>query len=274
MRWEYFGSGLALLGIGITMLLALPPPGWPNMPRWALRAGLLAGLALIIYGLAFTVMGIWPETLRPRILPILAICTGLFLIIVGSVWFAKIEIKNKESPTKISFQIPDVVLSFSHPAFPVIVLTNQSDVLATNIKWSVYLWNMDDPKPLRSNPHAADHPGMHDPLPIPTSVFEFLKPRQSSNRIDLFGNVSDYVKKGQQLIGTASVDCPDCVGHTYIVSIVWGEGGWFAEIVEANGERLQGRTLIPESPYKEAVVVYQQKMLALAPEASRIPIRE
>lgn len=219
-------------------------------------------------------MGIWPETLRPRILPILAICTGLFLIIVGSVWFAKIEIKNKESPTKISFQIPDVVLSFSHPAFPVIVLTNQSDVLATNIKWSVYLWNMDDPKPLRSNPHAADHPGMHDPLPIPTSVFEFLKPRQSSNRIDLFGNVSDYVKKGQQLIGTASVDCPDCVGHTYIVSIVWGEGGWFAEIVEANGERLQGRTLIPESPYKEAVVVYQQKMLALAPEASRIPIRE
>ena len=32
MKWEYFGTGLAFLGIGITVVLALPPPWWLSMP--------------------------------------------------------------------------------------------------------------------------------------------------------------------------------------------------------------------------------------------------
>ena len=125
------------------------------------------------------------------------------------------------------------------------------------------------------NPYAAAHPGMHDPLPIPTSTFDFLRANQSSGALDIFGTplVAPHLTNGHHLIGTASVDCPDCdEGHTYIVYIVWPDKGWYSEIIEVNGNKLKGRTLTPENPSKEAVIVYYQKMLALAPEAARIPM--
>jgi hypothetical protein len=127
------------------------------------------------------------------------------------------------------------------------------------------------------NPHASDHPGMHDPLPIPASTYDFLRPRQSSNPIDLFGTplVVPNLKKGQRLIGSASVDCADCAhGHTYVVNIVWGESGWYAEVTRAKGQELHGKILMPENPYAEAVPIFYQSLLALVPEADRIPIQE
>jgi len=101
MKWEYFGTGLAFLGIGITLVLALPPPWWPNMPRLAVRAGLVLGLALIVYGAAFTAMGIWPETLRPKLLPILAMCLGLTILVAGAVWFSRSDTKKHRVETPI-----------------------------------------------------------------------------------------------------------------------------------------------------------------------------
>ncbi len=86
MKWEYFGTGLAFLGIGITMVLALPPPWWPSMPRLLIRTGLFLGLALIIYGVAFTAMGIWPDILRPRVWPIVGIAFGVFVTTSSVLW--------------------------------------------------------------------------------------------------------------------------------------------------------------------------------------------
>jgi hypothetical protein len=103
MKWEYFGTGLTFLGIGITMVLALPPPWWPTMPKRLVRAGLYAGLALIIFGCAFTMMGIWPEMLRPKLLPILAICTGLTILTAGIVALFEptaVHVKKEEHLSK------------------------------------------------------------------------------------------------------------------------------------------------------------------------------
>jgi hypothetical protein len=39
------------------------------------------------------------------------------------------------------------------------------------------------------------------------------------------------VKLGDRLVGSAFVDCPECSkGHTYLVSITYGQGGWFVEL--------------------------------------------
>ena len=95
MKWEYFGTGLALLGIGVTMVLALPPPWWLNMPKWMVRGGLFVGLALVIYGCTFTTMGVWPEYLRPRLMPLLAMSAGAFLFVAGVIWFGQIQTNGK-----------------------------------------------------------------------------------------------------------------------------------------------------------------------------------
>jgi disulfide bond formation protein DsbB len=87
MKWEYFGTGLALVGIGATLILALPPPWWPKMPRALVNGGLFLAFALIVYGVAFTVMGIWPEVLRPRLLPILVMAAGVSIAVAGAAWF-------------------------------------------------------------------------------------------------------------------------------------------------------------------------------------------
>ena len=60
MKWEYIGAGLALIGIGLTMVLALPPPGWPTMPIWAVRFGIATGGVLIIVGAALIALGVLP----------------------------------------------------------------------------------------------------------------------------------------------------------------------------------------------------------------------
>ena len=46
MKWEYFGTGLAFIGIGVTLMLALPPPWWPKMPPPLVHIGVIFGTAL------------------------------------------------------------------------------------------------------------------------------------------------------------------------------------------------------------------------------------
>ena len=116
----------------------------------------------------------------------------------------------KESPA-------DVALGFVYPKSPALMIANLSDSLARDIKWTVVLWNM-------------DLPDRNDPLPIPVSTFDWLKAREEGGPQDLFNGplVAPLLKPGNRLFGSASADCPACArGRTYIVYIVWGQGGWF-----------------------------------------------
>jgi hypothetical protein len=70
MSWEYIGAGLGVLAIGITLIVGVPPPWWPEMPRGFIRAtialGVLAGISglyLLMFGLlpAFKERSRWPQ---------------------------------------------------------------------------------------------------------------------------------------------------------------------------------------------------------------------
>jgi hypothetical protein len=271
-----FAAGLAT-GIGLG---AMDDAG--NLEFWTARLGFVVAAGTVAVAYWYW----WHETERP-VAHVIAfgVIAGFWVFVALPLqlkWVAIREEKNrlleqaaKPKPAETTTERPDVTLSFANPPFPTVLLTNQSSQTLKDIKYSVYLWNIDDPRTY-NNPHSAEHPEMHDPLVIPTATFDFLRPHQSSNQQDIFATslVLPYLKKGNRLIGTASVDCPDCdEGHTYIVGITWGEGGWYYEIKEVNGEKLKGRTLIPEHPSKEAVQIYYAKILSLAPEADRIPIK-
>ena len=79
------------------------------------------------------------------------------------------------------------------------------------------------------------------------------------------------LKPGDRLLGSAAVNCPECErGRTYIVYIVWGEGGWFSEVKDETS----GRILIPKNFLKETREAYFTNIEAEVPEAARMPIQE
>lgn len=85
MKWEYIGTGLAILAIGITIMLAVPPPWWPKMPHPLIQAAIALGLVLVIIGFGITGLGTWPGLPEPRGPIALSVAGGVFLIL-GLMW--------------------------------------------------------------------------------------------------------------------------------------------------------------------------------------------
>ena len=153
-----------------------------------------------------------------------------------------------------------VALRFVYPPSPALVIVNQSDTVARDIKWTVLLWNMDLP----------DH---NDPLPIPVGTFDFIRPHREGGPQNLFGSpyVSPLIKPGDRLFGSAAVDCPDCArGRTYVVYIVFGKNGWFSEALKEES----GGAFRPKSFDKAGRDEYFRVLDAGVPEEYRISIPE
>jgi hypothetical protein len=155
---------------------------------------------------------------------------------------------------------PEVALGFVYPKSPALILINQSAAIARNIKYSVVLWNM-------------DLPDRNDPLPIPITLFDWLRPNERGGPQNLFSgaDVAPLSKPGDRLFGSATVICSECArGRTYIVYIVWGEDGWFSELENEQS----GHILIPPnfSLSKESRAEYFKILEAAVPAQSRTPI--
>lgn len=154
---------------------------------------------------------------------------------------------------------PTVGLRFVYPKSPALIVVNQSAVIARNIKWTVALWNM-------------DLPDRNDPLPIPVSIFDWLRPNDEGGPENLFDGpvVAPLLKPGNRLFGSASVICPECArGRTYIVYIVWGESGWFSEVENEQS----GRILTPHNFLKATRSEFFKELEAAVPTQSRTQSR-
>jgi hypothetical protein len=155
---------------------------------------------------------------------------------------------------------PDVTLRFVYPKAPALVIANPSDSVVRDIKWAVGLWNM-------------DLPDRDDPLPIPVSTFDWIRPHDEGGPQNLFDGplVAPLLKSGNRLFGSVSVLCPECSrGRTYIVYIVWGKSGWFSEVENEKA----GKLIIPANFLKEGREAYFKALEAAVPEKSRIPIAQ
>ena len=155
---------------------------------------------------------------------------------------------------------PDVSLRLVYPEDPALVLENNTDTVAKDIKWMVILFNM-------------DRPDRNDPLPIPISTFDWIRPHAATGPQNLFGSalVSPLLQPGNRLFGSASVSCATCSrGHSYYVYVEWGKGGWFAEV---EGEK-SGSPLIPQNSLKPSRMEYFDRGLSAVPASARVPIRQ
>lgn len=155
---------------------------------------------------------------------------------------------------------PDVSLRFVHPEYPALIVVNKSSVIARDIKWCVVLWNLNLPE-------------RKDPLPIPVTIFDWIRPYEESGPQDIFSepDVMALLKTGNRLLGSATVMSPDCVhGRTYIVSIVWDEGGWFSEVENEK----TGKLIIPANFLKETREAFFRELELISTLHSRIKINK
>lgn len=103
MRWEYFGTGLALIGIGITLMVALPPQWWPKMPPALVHTGVILGGVLTFAGVIIAIFGAWPVVPSPKMAIIGMGLSGLaFLLFVGWFWISP---RTSASDTNSGVQI-------------------------------------------------------------------------------------------------------------------------------------------------------------------------
>lgn len=133
------------------------------------------------------------------------------------------EVKNLPDQSKSDFS-----LNLVYPENPALVIANPTDKVTREIKYAFALWNLSSTS--------------MEPLPIRIQTFDWIGPHQSGGPQRVFEPTFN-LKVGDHIIGSMAASCPDGVrGHTYLVSIIWGKGGWIAEL---EGER-SGSLVCPE----------------------------
>jgi hypothetical protein len=180
--------------------------------------------------------------------------------IIGALLWVNSREVPKESISSESNSFPDVTLRFIYPKSPALQLINRSDKVARDIKYTVVIWNLDLPDRV-------------DPLPIPVSTFDWIRPHETGGPQNLFftPTVAPLLNSGNRLLGSASVICPDCArGHTFVIYIVWEQGGWFAEVPDES----TGNILTPKHFTKGEIAKYAEQLFSIIPEHSRIPIED
>lgn len=253
--------GVALpvvIGVGVALALsdASAVEFWVARGCFIFAATEIGGLTL--YWLRSSDRSLTPKLIVPAIIGAFSLAGTV--VAVG--WVDSREAMKTPRPAHAepAHKTPDVAIRFVYPKSPALILVNQSSVIARDIKWSVALWNL-------------NLPDRNDPLPIPVSTFDWIKPHDEGGPQNLFDGslVAPLLKPGNQLFGSASVTCPECArGRTYVVYIVWGEGGWFSEIESETS----GKILIPPNFLQPSRSEYFKALEAMVLVQSRMPIGE
>ena len=100
-----------------------------------------------------------------------------------------------------SLEPPDVQMQLVHPTTPSVLMVNASKRVVHKPKYQIVLWNLNAPE-------------RRDPLPIPVSTGDFIRPRADwgPNQMTEIPTVKPLVKAGDHLFGFATATCPDCSG--------------------------------------------------------------
>jgi hypothetical protein len=232
------------IGTALSLLAAGAPLMWPESGRPL--AIFLFALAAVVFILGVRIDGLHVEWgRRGRRVPLIGMAiSAVFFAGFTARYFwslinhqntgqavTKKQIDELPSPNKANEPekdaVPDVALAFSSKTSPNLIIENNSEVVAETIKWSPAIWNIDDP---RTYINSSSRSEFHDPLPIPTQTFDFLRPHSKSLPIGFFDtpNIRPFVKPGQRLVGVVSVICPKCKrSRTYVISVVYRESGWY-----------------------------------------------
>ena len=121
---------------------------------------------------------------------------------------------------------PEVALEFEGLSTTSIAVRNIGNVVVREPKYWVVLFNVD-------NLHT-DKWQNTPALQIPARTGDYISPndRWGPNTMIGLPQVRERVKDSNRLLGWAKATCPECKTRSYILSIVVGKSGWYAEFPE------------------------------------------
>ena len=167
--------------------------------------------------------------------------------------------------------LADLELLFVDPTGLAVIPRNKSQsVVARDPKYLVSLWNLDE--------HGAQ-PGTFIALPAFRRIDsgDFIKPGDfgfgPSSVFDFTGPGAPYtvgrLKKGDRLIGFATVTCANCISTAcYWISDVFGTGGWYS----VRKESTEQDCMVASDASFRKIQSKQDDLLLIVPESMRMPI--
>jgi hypothetical protein len=205
------GAGLGVVTNVITAYL-------PNAPHWFLASMFWVAMSALFVPIPTVYM--WDFLSTRMALPRIKWVATIVAVWVTAGWifwlFTQDTLKEWQGP----LGPPDVAMCLVYPERPALLLANQSDQVAEQIKYTYVLFDLDS-----STPDV--------PLMIPIGLYEFIKPRSWGGPMNIFDQslVAPAIKNGDRIVGSIGVQCPKCsVGRSYLVSMVLGQGGWYSLI--------------------------------------------
>jgi hypothetical protein len=203
-------------------------PSLPEAEYWFSGAPLfVAGSFILAIVLALRAIRDMQSPLATKILAVFAI------VLMSLGWWSTARQEKENAGLKLAVDrllkgesekpLADAQAQFVDPQLPGIMVFNTADVTATNVLYSIILWNLDSPED-----------ELNQPLHIPTQKMEFI-PKHSfgglPNAIFDRPDVLSRLKDGDRLFGYTVVWCLDCKAkRQYWLFIKWREGGWFHEM--------------------------------------------
>jgi hypothetical protein len=108
MNWEYIGPGLGVLAIGIALVVGVPPPWWPEMPRGLVKAAIAFGLVFFVASLFLLAIGLSPalKDIRRTWPQIGMIVSAAAFIVCGAWYFLSGLNSEPETPQRALAEAP------------------------------------------------------------------------------------------------------------------------------------------------------------------------
>ncbi len=158
-------------------------------------------------------------------------------------------IKPQQAESKSDFS-----LRLIYPESPALLISNPSTKAVREIKYAFALWNL--------SAHTIN------PLPIKVTTFDWIGAKSSGGPQFIFDPAFN-LKEGDHIVGSMAASCPDGErGRTYLVSIVWGVGGWTAELEKEES----GSLVCPKGKITLENLAAYAKQIEMIPERLRKPI--
>ena len=145
--------------------------------------------------------------------------------------------KGDHSPLKIT-------ATLKNPEDLVIFASNKSSRVADGVKWELMTFRTSD----------------YSVFSYATQDLGYVKPHSDSANYEM--DLSTLPKgphdgaelsRGDTLVGSLSIDCPECEGTTYIVHIKYGFNGWYCEYPQGKGRLLGLKKGTTPDVYTEAL---------------------